>query len=163
MAWDCKQIGTCRPIDVTAVRRTDYPETTVRSSTSAGFENKKRDSGGVRDVDGLVYGTHRSRRESVLLLAHSRIFFFSQPSTVFTHSSPGLRQSFDMNGISFARKTTRDHRARAHRSQTLLATKITAQRTSLFHGRRMFGRGTARLGSFRLLRGCDRPRMALFH
>lgn len=45
-------------------------------------------------------GTHRSKSESVLLLAHSRIFFFSQPSTVLTHSSPGLRQSFEMNGIS---------------------------------------------------------------
>lgn len=43
--------------------------------------------------------TYRRRSERVLLLAHSRIFFFSQPSTVFTHSSPGLRQSLDMNGI----------------------------------------------------------------
>jgi len=43
--------------------------------------------------------TYRRRSERVLLLAHSRIFFFSQPSTVFTHSSPGLRQSLDINGI----------------------------------------------------------------
>ena len=44
--------------------------------------------------------THRSNSESVLLLAHSRIFFFSQPSTVLTHSSPGLLQSLDINGIT---------------------------------------------------------------
>lgn len=56
--------------------------------------------------------THRKRSERVLLLAHSRIFFFSHPSTVFTHSSPGLRQSFDMNGISITTKETARTRAR---------------------------------------------------
>jgi len=56
--------------------------------------------------------THRKRSERVLLLAHSRIFFFSQPSTVFTHSSPGLRQSLDMNGMP---TTSRRWRGRARR------------------------------------------------
>lgn len=43
--------------------------------------------------------TYRISNDRVLLLAHSRIFFFSHPSTVLTHSSPGLRQSLEMNGI----------------------------------------------------------------
>lgn len=30
---------------------------------------------------------------------HSSIFFFSHPSSVLTHSSPGERQSFEMKGI----------------------------------------------------------------
>lgn len=90
--------------------------------------------------------TYRSKRESVLLLAHSRIFFFSQPSTVFTHSSPGLRQSFDMNGI--ARKviaqdgySTRVCKPRAILRPTI---KLYYEHTSLFHGRSMFARKTIR-------------------
>lgn len=34
-----------------------------------------------------------------ICLPHSSIFFFSHPSSVFTHSSPGERQSFEMKGI----------------------------------------------------------------
>ena len=84
---------------LTAVRQMEYSNDLVTSvwyymKTKNTFSAEIKKKGKVDDGN-----TYRSKRESVLLLAHSRIFFFSQPSTVFTHSSPGLRQSFDMNGI----------------------------------------------------------------
>jgi len=72
--------------------------------------------------------THRRRSERVLLLAHSRIFFFSQPSTVFTHSSPGLRQSLDMNGIL--------GRGRARRRSTTMGSTTGTMRLSRRRGGR---------------------------
>lgn len=82
----CKRSNSC------AVSRNCRPRDEQRTATQGderGTEIEKYREG----------STYRRRSERVLLLAHSRIFFFSQPSTVFTHSSPGLRQSLDMNGI----------------------------------------------------------------
>lgn len=116
--------------------------------------------------------THRNKRERVLLLAHSRIFFFSQPSTVLTHSSPGLRQSLEMNGISLVKLVSGNSRgchcffcvfSYTRKTQAVDNTTAIGNCLKPFRGSRVFDSPNLKCSTLALPRIHHQPRMALFN
>lgn len=107
----------------------------------------------------------RDNSTCLVKLAHSRIFFFSHPSTVFTQMSPVLRQSLEINGIV----ATRQRRGRLRRlaafpwrGESRWQCRDFDETRANFARTTEPGRSNDQSNALALLRPQSRSRMALF-